>query len=178
MITLICGPMYSGKSTALLQKMERYKYAKKKVLFIKPVKDTRGYVTHGGVDDVNTDTREVSEWNEQTLKYVDGFDAVFVDEYFMIKNNTELCKYVVDKNIDVFFGGLLATSENKIMQEAQEIAPYCDDIIKLNGVCVECGSQFGNYSLREADKTDEISVGDKEYKCVCMKCYKKIKGRL
>lgn len=52
MITLIAGPMYGGKSTALLQKMERYIYAKKRVCFIHPIQDNRGYITHNGIKDI------------------------------------------------------------------------------------------------------------------------------
>ena len=46
MNTLIVGPMYGGKSTALLQKMERAVYGKKRIALVRPKKDTRDYFTH------------------------------------------------------------------------------------------------------------------------------------
>lgn len=182
MITLITGPMYGGKSTTLVQKMERYLYAKKKVLFVRPNKDERGYITHSGLKDwfgeFTTDTIKIDEWTPELIESLDKYDAVFVDEYFMIKGNVNVCRHVSDKKYDVYFAGLLATSENELVSEAKEILPYCDDIIKLNGVCMLCGSQHGNYSMYNGTKTQEIVVGDSAYKCVCRRCYYKMKGLL
>lgn len=183
MITLIVGPMYGGKSTALIQKMERYIYAKKSICFIRPIRDDRGYITHNGLRDVQQKltsrdlTLEILEFTEDLVKRLEQFDAVFIDEYFMIHNCKLLCTNSVKPNI--YFAGLLATSENELFEETKEILPYCDDIIKLNGVCCECGSDTGNYSMYKANnKTEAIVVGDNEYECVCRDCYRKIKGHL
>ena len=40
-IQLILGPMFAGKTTELIRRLNRYKIAQKKVLFIKYKKDTR-----------------------------------------------------------------------------------------------------------------------------------------
>lgn len=80
---------------------------------------------------------------------------------------------------DIYFAGLLASSENELFPEAIKILPYCDDIIKLNGVCMgvdnnTCGSQLGNYSgYFGKNKKGLIEVGDNLYKCLCRNCYKK-----
>ena len=103
----------------------------------------------------------------------DEYDAVFVDEYFMIKNCAALaieCR----KDQDVYFAGLLATSECTLFAEAAGLLPYCDSIIKLNGVCTQCASQVGNYSYyMQGAKTSDIVVGDSEYTCLCRDCYLK-----
>lgn len=188
MITLIAGPMYSGKSTALLQKMERYIYANKRVCFIRPKKDTRAYVTHNGISDIKEkitekdDIKELSEFTLSNIKYFEQFDAIFIDEYFMIKNCDLVCKEI--KKPDVYFAGLLATSENTLFDETIKILPYCDDIIKLNGVCMgikkPCGSQYANYSgyFGKQEKTDKIQVGDTIYKCLCKNCFQKVFGKI
>lgn len=197
MITMICGPMYSGKSTMLVQKMERFYYAKKRILYVTPTLDTRGYTTHNlaydvaerfgdrikymVVTDFSTDIEDFSEF--------DDFDGIFVDEYFMIKNCIKLCDYVLKqpttRHVDVYFAGLLADSDAKTWDEAVEILPFCDDIIKLQGVCsceegdlapiIGCGSQHGNYSgYLGGKKTSRIEVGDVKYACLCRKCYRKL----
>lgn len=188
MITLICGPMYSGKSTMLIQKMERYIYANKRICLIRPVRDDRGYFTHGGIDNVkkilknNDGYVETNLFEEsQVTEIIKNYDAVFIDEYFMIENCSLFCKLFTDnKKCDVYFAGLLASSENKLFSETVQILPYCDDIIKLNGVCVGidnrgCGSQYGNYSgyFGKNEKNLDILVGDTDYKCLCRRCYKK-----
>lgn len=194
MITLICGPMYSGKSTTLIQKMERYIYANKSICLIRPIRDDRGYFTHGGVDNIKKLLKETDGYIElseitkkQAENLVQKYDAIFVDEYFMIKNCKALCEEVpVDKHCDVYFAGLLASSENELFSETIQILPYCDEITKLNGVCVGisndvgCGSQHGNYSgyFGKAEKTSDILVGDDVYRCLCRKCYKKAFGKV
>lgn len=180
MKTLICGPMYSGKSTALFQRLERFLFTKKKILLIRPVKDDRGYFTHsGGIDIDKLEVENPSQFVILTLKEItqsdveliakDKFDVVFVDEYFMIPGANLLCH---QDYYDVYFGGLLADSESGLFPETIKILPYCDKIKKLNGVCIRCGSELGNYSFAAFDKKERIAVGDTEYECLCYKCYK------
>lgn len=181
MITLICGPMYSGKSTALFQRLERLIFAKKKVLLIRPKKDARGYFTHSG----GVDLKKLEEKYPQNFVVLDfktfetpdirsiaadAFDAVFVDEYFMIPGIHRLCHQT---DFDVYFSGLLATSECELCTEAVKILPYCDKIKKLNAVCMDCGSELGSYSFADFEKTSEVVVGDTKYRCLCQKCYEK-----
>ena len=180
MKTLICGPMYSGKSTALFQRMERLLFAKKKVLLIRPRKDDRGYFTHS--DGIDIEKLEKNFPNLVVLKFksideflvrnikADKFDAVFVDEYFMIPGAHHLCHQT---DFDVYFGGLLATSECTLFDETIKILPFCDKIKKLNSVCMDCGSELASYSYADFKKTSEVDVGDTKYKCLCQKCYEK-----
>lgn len=171
--------MYSGKSTALFQQLERLLYAKKKILLIRPKKDVRGYFTHSNGIEIDNllekfpHTFEVFYWEKYPQSEDFNFeecDAVFVDEYFMIPGISWLCH---QNKFDVYFGGLLASSECKLFDEAIKILPYADKIKKLNGVCIECGSELGNYSFADFDKKEEIVVGDAKYKCLCKKCYQK-----
>ena len=46
MVKLFCGSMYSGKSESLIRDLIKCTYAKKKILFIRPYIDDRGYITH------------------------------------------------------------------------------------------------------------------------------------
>ncbi len=179
MIELITGPMFSGKSTLLFQKMERYVYAHKTVLLIRPEKDTRDFFSHSPLD---VALKNLVEKNEidivKTSDFIDyrlpeKYDIVFVDEYFMIKNCWKLAVRCRNDQ-DIYFAGLLATSECTLFDEAVKLLPYCDSIIKLNGVCTKCGSQNGNYSYyRKGSKTADIIVGDNEYTCLCRDCYMK-----
>ncbi|MCR5218451.1 hypothetical protein [Treponema sp.] len=188
MITLICGSMYSGKSTTLLMKIQRAIYGRKKAVLIRAKIDNRGYFTHSlgneelrqFVENKKLTVLEINEFTEEKVKEIcEFFDSIFIDEFFMIKNCALLAKKSLPSN-DVYFAGLIATSENQVFSEVIDILPYCDEILKLNGVCMECGSQLGNYSLYTGGtKTQTIEVGDiNKYKCVCKECYLKINGKL
>ncbi len=188
MITLICGSMYSGKSTTLLMKIQRAIYGRKKAVLIRPKIDNRGYFTHSlGNEELNEFVEnkkltliETSEFTAESVEHICSFfDSIFIDEFFMIKNCSLLAQSALLSN-DIYFAGLLASSENEIFSEVISILPYCDEILKLNGVCMECGTQLGNYSLFKAGKkTQSIVIGDiNKYECVCRECYKRINGRL
>lgn len=191
MNTLIVGPMFSGKSTLLLQKIERAVYGRKSVMLIKPKKDDRGYFTHssGGMNSVlknlistkKISFMEITEFTPEIITSIENYDSIFVDEYFMIKNNILLAKSMRDFNLhqDIFFAGLLSTSENTLFPEAIAVLPYCEDIVKLNGVCMRCGADWANYSMyKDGTKKETIVVGDDDkYECVCKSCFEKVKGK-
>ena len=189
MKTLICGPMYSGKSTALFQRLERCLFARKKVLLIRPKKDDRGYFTHsGGVDLKKLEENfrecfyieEVESIETSFLNWIlyEKFEAVFVDEYFMIPGAHQLC---YQNNYDVYFGGLLADSDCKLFEETIKILPFCEKIKKLNSVCMGfdlkgCDKE-ANYSVYLGGAKDQILVGDRCYACMCAECYDKFMNK-
>lgn len=184
--------MFSGKSTYILQKIERSIYGKQKVCLVRPKKDTRGYFSHSGnePDDKivefnkkgKLDIIEALSVDELDLVALLKYDVIMVDEFFMIKNCKELAKFFIkefDSSKMLYFAGLIATSENELFKEAKELLPYADDIVKLNGVCMLCGSQMGGYSMYKGTKSEELDIGDEDkYLCVCSKCYNRIKGTI
>ena len=189
MKTLICGPMYSGKSTALFQRLERCLFARKKVLLIRPKKDDRGYFTHSGEVDLKKleenfrecfYIEEVESIGTSFLNWIlyEKFEAVFVDEYFMIPGAHQLC---YQNNYDVYFGGLLADSDCKLFEETIKILPFCEKIKKLNSVCMGfdlkgCDKE-ANYSVYLGGAKDQILVGDRCYACMCAECYDKFMNK-
>lgn len=171
--------MFAFKSSALFSKIERHVFAKDRVLLIRPKTDDRGYFSHSAAVDscfngMNIPTVYVSSYEDTVsmyLKELDSCDAVFIDEAFMIRDGWKIARdFGVEKT--VYFAGLLASSENKVFDEVASLLPYCDEIVKLNGVCMDCGSQLGNYSfyVGGGKKTSDILVGDKEFLCLCASC--------
>jgi len=180
-ITLLTGPMFSGKSTALVQRMEKYLYANKKIILVRPHKDDRGYLTHSGFGLKNKFEQLIaieymSEITEEDCRRWDSSDAsaLFIDEYFMIKN----CKNLVHmKNIDIYLAGLLATSEGTLFDEARDILPFCTSIKLLKAVCSKCGKE-ANMSgyIGQTKKTEDVVVdtNDDLYKPLCITCWQEL----
>lgn len=177
-ITFISGPMFSGKSTALLQRMEKYLYAKKKILLIRPEKDNRGYFTHSEnslekLKQKGLSILEVKRIDESFIKSLEkeNYKAIFIDEYFMIPGAYLFCNNFTS---DIYFAGLLASSEGTVFEEAKKILPFCNSIKFMQAVCVYCGEE-ANMSLYvgETKKKQSVVVDTNNdlYKPVCRKCW-------
>lgn len=182
MITLICGAMFSGKTSRLMQYLDRHLIAGQKSILIRPLKDTRPFLSRSYKLSEKTaslyDTLYMEKLAEDFAEYIidEGYEAVFVDEYFLMEGNRGfLEKFLMsDKDISVYLSGLLADSDGILFKEASEVLPLCDRIEKLDGVCTECGSFTGSFSYHEGKKDGQIEIGDSAYKCVCGKCYARL----
>lgn len=177
--------MFSGKSTALLQRMEKYLYAKKHILLIRPKKDNRGYFTHSEqslkkLEDKGLVLLELSRINAGIVSETEkkDYDAVFIDECFMIPGASQFC-YV--SKFDVYFAGLLASSEGIMFEEVVKILPFCDSVKFLQSVCVECGNDASmTLYVGRRKKTSDVVVDthDTLYKPVCRACWLKLNGEV
>lgn len=70
----------------------------------------------------------------------------------------------------VIISSLNGTSE-RTFDNIQELIPHAEEIIKLNTICTECGSEYGAYSYFMAEnKKDKVKAH--EYTALCRNCYK------
>ena len=177
MIKGIFGPMYASKSTELFKYIEKGVYSKKKIILIRPLKDNRSYFAHSYCDNAmqklieerKVDVFCIRDVTENIVKQANEYDIVAVDEYFMIENMLQLVMNISPR-IDCYIAGLLADSDCNLFEQTKIILPYCDEIVKLNAVCQECG-ESANYSYHKGNKTSQIEVGDTKYECLCRKCF-------
>ena len=101
MIKLFCGSMYSGKSESLIRDLIKCTYAKKKILFIRPYMDDRGYITHS-----RNDSKVIKAINEKKIEFDVVVDFSLKDHNKFKKGMIEALEkefpgFVVDFNIDL-----------------------------------------------------------------------------
>ena len=123
------GPMFSGKSTKLIQQIERYKFAKKNIVCFKPAMDNRytseGFiVTHSDIHVpcflVNDGKDIVKLYNEMVDN--DKIDAVAFDEAFMIEGIADVCLYFLyNKKIDVLISSIDMSASLKSFDEISRL---------------------------------------------------------
>ena len=77
-IHLIIGPMFAGKTTEMIRIVNKYKYAKKRCLFIKHVIDDRynkKYITtHNKITEIATTATKLMNLD------VSNYDVIGIDE--------------------------------------------------------------------------------------------------
>ena len=169
MITLVFGPMYSGKTTELLRRLERAHMAKKRVILLRPQIDSRPFLSHSTKD---------TSWLKQeyvSLREFDAseYDVIGIDEGQFHDGLKQFCLKHSLSGKCIVISALHATSESQMFEPIIETLPYCEEIIKVNAVCMKCGSEHGNYTYFLAgNKTEKVAVGGtEEYTALCDKCY-------
>ena len=176
-LTLIVGPMYSGKTTELLSFVEIYQLGRKKYEVFKPRLDVRYGVdkvrAHSGLEVPAIPIDDPSEIED----HLEGDeDAVFVDEVqFLSKEMYDVAKELVDRGVDVFCAGLDLTYKQNPFETTAVLMSLADVVIKKKAVCHVCGEYEATLSFKVVEDGGEIDIGGKEkYIAVCRDCYNKL----
>ena len=175
-LKLYVGPMFSGKSTKLLQQVERYKYSKKEVVCFKPAMDNRYtqeglIVTHGGLNVpcilVNTGEDILKYFSDKKLPH-----AIAIDEAFMIDGIAKTClELFYDKRLDILISTLDMSSSLSEFEEISTLLSHATLIKKCKAVCTVCGED-ASYTMRKEkySNTSLIHVGGNDiYEARCLK---------
>jgi thymidine kinase len=170
MLTAIVGPMFSGKSTELLRRLERARIAGKRVVLIKPEEDIRKYLTHNGLE---TSLKTIYLDNLRDFGDWDKYDVIGIDEGQLLKGLTIVTCFGYNKGRHILVAGLTLTSERKLFADMLTVMAEAEEIVRLNAVCMRCGSEYGTYSFYKFnDKDRDIKVGGEEdYEALCRECY-------
>ena len=167
---LLTGPMKAGKTRRLANEIEKYILAKKNVLFVRPIKDTREesdmshnsfisqyfnkllqseYVTTIEIKNIY----DIFPGKALTAKvwHDKDFNAVFIDEFFMIEGwdkefffhwNWEMERG--RKEIPLIIAGISNSWNGDTFKATSIIYPFMDSIEREHAVC-ECCGKPANY---------------------------------
>lgn len=145
-LEVITGPMFAGKTTELIKRIERQAFAKRRVALFKPAIDTRysaeEVVAHNGLRYdafvVPTNGEGVRQIEEITLR--EGFEVIGVDEvqFFPIEI-VDVLNRLADKGVYVIASGLNLDFKGDPFPVTKELLVRADNIIYLTAVCTVCG---------------------------------------
>lgn len=179
-IHVILGPMFAGKTTALLERVAQEEAKGMRVTLVKSCKDRRysddEIVSHDGAsrrcNAVATlkDLRRVlgdEQWH--------AVDVIAVDEAQFMPDLVEFCAVAADEERKkIIVAGLNGDFERKRFGQVLDLLPHCDSVTKLTGVCAACEGRPALFSMRIAadDNAEQELVGGSDlYKPVCRLCY-------
>lgn len=178
-IILIIGPMMSGKTTELIRLVNRYKYANKSVLTIKPRKDKRystkeEILTHADHSGIRSSIDAVTIDNLYNIPNhsPESYDVIAIDEgNFFNHDIVSFAQTMANKGKIVIISGLNGDIDQRHFGHLHLLYPMAEEIIHLKSVCIDCGNDasftFSTYKRKEG----EIVVGGSEiYVSLCRKC--------
>lgn len=172
-LSIILGPMFSGKSTELIRKIRLAKTINKKVLVIKPKIDNR-------YDDNKVVSHSFESEICQTVDNLESLDSIIINYDLIVIDEgqffSDLKQYVLkwlDINYkDIIIGGLDGDFERKPIGQILELIPYSDKCVKINSLCKMCNNGNEAIFTHRISKqlTNQIEIGGSEtYMPLCRK---------
>ena len=171
-IQLIIGPMFSGKTTELLNRYDRFTIGGKKCLMVKYNNDDRygssHVVTHNDIKIEAISCSLLEEVDSDTSHY----DVICVDEVQFYKDAHTYCDKWANEGKIVVASGLNGTYQRKEFKIISQLIPLAEDIQYKTAICRETGNDAHySYLLKDGKGKEEIIGGTDLYKAVDRETY-------
>jgi len=172
-LTLIIGPMYSGKSTRLINYARKFKIINKKFLIFKHNIDTRydtDFICSHNLD------KEPCICIDDVYKIFDHLeynktDVIIIEEGQFFPILIEPIKQMIDiDNKIVIISGLNGDSNREQFGDINNLIPHCDNIEYCTSLCKICSNGTPAIFSKKIiiNNTDQILVGSYDhYIAVC-----------
>ena len=171
-IELILGPMFSGKSTRLIELMRKYVYKAKKTIMVKFYADQRyteksEVVTHDLIKYDSIDCKILKD-SFDTLKQ---YDVIGIDEGQFFADLVEVCEELALMGKIVLIAALNGDFRMEPFPVIQRIIAKADKIKLLKAYCFNCHKD-AKFSLRIVQSNETVLIGAGEaYKPACRECH-------
>jgi thymidine kinase len=168
-ITLLLGPMFSGKSSILLSEIDKATIAKIPCCIVRPKTDTRKFFTHSKREACICDNYNVENLSEIPIE---KYEVICIDEGQFFQSLSYTLEWA-KAGKRVFISALNGDRHQKEWKTTQEIIPLVDEIIFLKAVCSRCGSYDASFSFKLNDtSTDQVDIGGsaESFVALCRGC--------
>lgn len=176
-LTVICGPMFAGKSSELLRRIRRAQHARRPVLLFKPEVDVRapGIRSHDGL--LMEAVLVCSSLDVQALAGRAPNTFVAVDEgQFFDDRIVGAVMELVHRGHEVAVAGLDLDYRGEPFGSMPEMLALADEVVKLSAICVQCGASATRTQRlvngMPAGPGEQVLIGGAEsYEPRCLQCW-------
>jgi len=172
-LEVILGPMFSGKTSRLVEIYKKCQFCNIPVLVINHVIDNR-------YDDELLSTHDKIKIpcvkTDQLMKVADAEtrnkEVVLINEGQFFGDLLEFVELMLADGKKVYVCGLDGDFERKRFGQILDLIPLCDTVSKLTSLCSQCRSgKAGIFSKRITAEKEQTVVGADNYLPVCRNCY-------
>lgn len=177
-LEIVIGPMFSGKTSKLLELYKQYKFCNIETCVINHYTDDRysqnELSSHDGVMIPCYQVSSLLEFMEIPSNNYKSAEVVLINEAQFFPDLFESVLKMLSSNKKVFIVGLDGDFEKNKFGEILDLIPHCDKVQKLNSLCGLCKTgEPGIFSKRLTPEKEQTVVGSSNYVPVCRKCYEK-----
>ena len=187
-LEIILGPMFSGKTSKLLELYKQYKFCNIPIMVINHSADTRYHDTMLSSHDkvmipcIQTDKlMDLWEYSDLENRYderadyhmqIRCADVILINEAQFFDDLIPCVESMLDANKKVYISGLDGDFERKKFGNIVDLIPLCDKVTKMTSLCSLCkNGTLGIFSLRLTKEKQQMLIGSDNYIPVCRKCY-------
>jgi len=180
-LELIIGPMFSGKTSRLLELYRQYNQCNLNIVVINHSIDNR--YNHSSIltnhDKISIPCISVSNissiWNNESSPYFKQLreaDIILINEGQFFEDIYDSVKDMINYNKYIYISGLDGDFKREKFGKILDLIPLCDKVTKLTSICGFCkNGTKGLFSLRKTAEQNQTLVGVDEYIPVCRQCY-------
>ena len=171
-IELILGPMFSGKSTRLIETIRKYVHKAKKTIMIKFIADKRytdksEVVTHDLIKYDSIDCKNLRD----SFDIIKNYDVIGIDEGQFFSDLVEVCEELALLNKTIIIAALNGDFRMEPFPVISRIISKADKIKLLKAYCFHCHKD-AKFSLRIVQSNETVLIGAGEaYKPACRECH-------
>jgi thymidine kinase len=190
-LELFIGPMFSGKTSKLLEIYKQSMFCNIPIIVINHSADIRYHDTHLSTHDktmipcVQT-TELMTIWDYGSIdepieeKLYDTHiqfresKVVLINEGQFFPDLVPCVEELLKEGKHVYVCGLDGDFERKKFGTILDLIPLCDKVTKMTSLCSRCrDGTAGIFSLRITQEKTQFLIGSDNYIPVCRKCYEK-----
>ena len=171
-LELIIGPMFSGKTSRLVDIYKQCKFCNISVSVINHSIDTRYHdtmlSTHDKVMIPCIKTNKLFD----ILDIISNTQVIIINEGQFFDDLYITVVSLLSKEKKIYIGGLDGDFERKKFGQILDLIPMCDKVTKLTSLCSICkNGNAGIFSKRITLEKEQTIVGSDNYIPVCRSCY-------
>ena len=189
-LELIIGPMFSRKTSRLVEIYKQCQFCNISVVVINHNIDNRYddelLTTHDKVKIPCIKTSKLSDvWTNNILfenntnlsRIKDNFnirtcEVILINEGQFFEDLLEVVIDMLQKGKKIYVCGLDGDFERKKFGSILDLIPLCDKVHKLSSLCSICKDvTYGIFSMRLTEQKEQTVIGSDNYIPVCRKCY-------
>ena len=191
-LELFIGPMFSGKTSKLVEIYKQCLFCSIPVAVINHSIDTRYHnnllSTHDKVmipciqtnklkniwqyDESFDDNNFILHRIDDSVKLINA-DVIIINEGQFFEDLLPTVEHMLRHNKKIYVGGLDGDFERKKFGQILDLIPLCDKVTKMTSLCGICKNGTpGIFSKRISSEKEQTVVGSDNYMPVCRACYK------
>jgi thymidine kinase len=172
------GPMYSGKTSKLIDTYFREGLRENKSLVIDYNIDNQdegyyiGKLLNHDSKSINSVIKTKQLMQYDILSLITPYHIVMINECQFFGDLVEFVFYCMKMEKTIYLYGLDGDFQRQPMGNVLDLIPYCNSIEKLNGKCQLCNEK-SIFSHRVTENKEQVLFDHKQYIPLCRKCYHK-----